>query len=109
MEKGATFGLHRLSFTQLAARLAAAQLAANGHAPSSALGYEAVAARAAFEATQGRSARLLLSRFKHSRFSEGARAYVAGTAIGRVSQQDRWRDCFEVDRISPICSIASKR
>ena len=52
MEKGATFGLHRLSFTQLAARLAAAELAANGHAPSSALGYEAVAARAAFEAAK---------------------------------------------------------
>ena len=52
MEKGATFGLHRLSFTQLAARLAAAELAANGQAPSSALGYEAVAARAAFEANK---------------------------------------------------------
>jgi CRISPR/Cas system-associated exonuclease Cas4 (RecB family) len=52
MEKGATFGLHRLSFTQLAARLAAAELASNGHAPSSALGYEAVAARAAFEANK---------------------------------------------------------
>ena len=52
IDRGATFGLHRLSFTQLAARLAAAQMAANGHAPSSALGYEAVAARAAFEATK---------------------------------------------------------
>src|SRR6476620_10447461 len=51
MEKGATFGLHRLSFTQLAARLAAADLAANSKAPASALGYEAVAARATFEAT----------------------------------------------------------
>lgn len=50
MEQGATFGLHRFSFTQLAARLAAADLAANGLAPASALGYEAVAARAAFEA-----------------------------------------------------------
>ena len=50
MEKGATFGLHRLSFTQLAARLAATDLAANGQAPASSLGYEAVAARAAFEA-----------------------------------------------------------
>src|SRR6266852_6782627 len=50
MEKGATFGLHRLSFTQLAARLAAADFAANGQAPGSALGHEAVAARAAFEA-----------------------------------------------------------
>src|SRR5688572_1133913 len=52
MEKGATFGLHRLSFTQLAARLAASGLAAGGQAPASALGYEAVAARAAFEATK---------------------------------------------------------
>ena len=50
MEKRATFGLHRLSFTQLAARLAVADLAACGQAPASALGYEAVAARAAFEA-----------------------------------------------------------
>ncbi len=52
MEKGATFGLHRLSFTQLAARLAASDLAAGGQAPASALGYEAVAARAAFEAAK---------------------------------------------------------
>lgn len=51
MEKGATFGLHRLSFTQLAARLAATDLAACGQAPASGLGHEAVAARAAFEAT----------------------------------------------------------
>jgi RecB family exonuclease len=49
-EKGATFGLHRLSFTQLAARLAANELAAQRRAPSSGLGHEAVAARAAFEA-----------------------------------------------------------
>jgi RecB family exonuclease len=50
LEKGATFGLHRLSFTQLAARLAAADLAARGQSPASALGHEAVAARAAFDA-----------------------------------------------------------
>jgi hypothetical protein len=52
IENGATFGLHRLSFTQLAARLAATQLAADGQAPSSALGYEAVAPRAGVEAAQ---------------------------------------------------------
>jgi CRISPR/Cas system-associated exonuclease Cas4 (RecB family) len=50
MEKGATFGLHRLSFTQLAARLAALELAAREQAPTTALGHEAVATRAAFEA-----------------------------------------------------------
>ena len=52
IEKGATFGLHRLSFTQFAARLAASDLAADGQAPASALGYEAVAARATFEAAK---------------------------------------------------------
>ncbi len=52
MEKGATFGLHRLSFTQLAARLAAAEIASRGRAPASGLGHEAVAARAAFETTR---------------------------------------------------------
>jgi CRISPR/Cas system-associated exonuclease Cas4 (RecB family) len=45
-----TIGLHRFSFTQLAARLASGALAARGLAPSSVLGSEAVAARATFEA-----------------------------------------------------------
>jgi CRISPR/Cas system-associated exonuclease Cas4 (RecB family) len=47
---GATIGLHRFSLTQLAARLAAPVLASQGVAPSSPLGREAVAARAAFDA-----------------------------------------------------------
>ncbi len=46
----ATLGLHRFSFTQLAARLAAPVLAAHGMAPATYLGAEAVAARAAFDA-----------------------------------------------------------
>src|ERR687887_509883 len=50
VERGATFGLHRLSFTQLAARLAVMELAARERAPTTALGHEAVATRAAFEA-----------------------------------------------------------
>jgi CRISPR/Cas system-associated exonuclease Cas4 (RecB family) len=50
MERGATFGLHRLSFTQLAARLAIMELASRERAPATTLGHEAVAARAAFEA-----------------------------------------------------------
>ena len=48
--RGATIGLHRFSLTQLAARVAAPVLAATGVAPSSPLGREAVAARAAFDA-----------------------------------------------------------
>src|SRR5687767_6325927 len=50
LERGATFGLHRLSFTQLAARLAVMELASHERAPTTALGHEAVATRAAFEA-----------------------------------------------------------
>ncbi len=50
LERGAAFGLHRLSFTQLAARLAVIELAARERAPTTALGHEAVATRAAFEA-----------------------------------------------------------
>src|SRR5438876_1704907 len=46
----ATFGLHRFSFTQLAARLAIRRLAAAGVTPSSAVGAEALAARVAYEA-----------------------------------------------------------
>ena len=34
LERGATFGLHRMSFTQLAARLAVLELASRGRAPT---------------------------------------------------------------------------
>jgi ATP-dependent helicase/nuclease subunit B len=46
----ATFGLHRLSLTQLAARAAIVALARDGITPGTWLGAEAVATRAAFEA-----------------------------------------------------------
>ena len=45
----ATFGVHRFSLTQLAARLATSQFARSGLAYSTSLGAEAVAARATFE------------------------------------------------------------
>jgi ATP-dependent helicase/nuclease subunit B len=48
---GATFGLHRFSVTQLAGRLAVGKLAGAGVAPASAVGAEALASRAAFEAS----------------------------------------------------------
>src|SRR5881397_4385626 len=53
--RGATFGLHRVSLTQLAVRLAAAEMARLGVAPATALGAEAVAARVSFEALRARS------------------------------------------------------
>jgi ATP-dependent helicase/nuclease subunit B len=55
LERGATFGLHRLSFTQLAARLAIMEMAARDRAPTTSLGHEAVATRAAFEARSDES------------------------------------------------------
>jgi ATP-dependent helicase/nuclease subunit B len=48
--QGATFGLHRFSLAQLAARICALRLAANGQVPCSALGVEAAVARAVHEA-----------------------------------------------------------
>jgi ATP-dependent helicase/nuclease subunit B len=53
--RGATIGLHRFSVTQLAARLAAPALADRELAPSSYLATEAVAARAAFDASRDRA------------------------------------------------------
>ena len=50
LERGATFGLHRLSFTELAARLAIMELASCDRGPTTTLGHEAVATCAAFEA-----------------------------------------------------------
>jgi CRISPR/Cas system-associated exonuclease Cas4 (RecB family) len=52
LSAGATAGLHRFSFAQLAARLAAPVLAARGIAPATLIGSEAVAARAIFDARQ---------------------------------------------------------
>lgn len=46
----ATFGLHRFSLAQLAARIAAGRLAATGQVPCSGLGAEAAVVRAVYEA-----------------------------------------------------------
>ena len=51
-DRGATFGVQRLSVMQLAARTAIVALAGEGLAPSTRLGAEAVAARAVFDATR---------------------------------------------------------
>src|SRR5947199_1540183 len=53
--RGATFGLHRASLTQLAVRFAAEEMARLGVAPATALGAEAVAARVSFEALRERA------------------------------------------------------
>jgi len=50
---GATFGLHRFSLTELAARAAAAMMDGGRRAPGSQAGAEAIAARAVFDALAG--------------------------------------------------------
>jgi hypothetical protein len=51
-ERGATFGIARAGFTELAARLAIPALARQGRSPSAPLGDEAVAARVTFDAQE---------------------------------------------------------
>ena len=51
-ERGVAFGVHRLSVTQAAARLAMADLAAHGRTPVTGLVYQALATRATFDAAQ---------------------------------------------------------
>src|ERR671922_2583043 len=51
--RGATFGLHRVSLTQLAVRLASSEMARLGLAPATALGAEAGAAPGGVEAARG--------------------------------------------------------
>ena len=50
LARGGAVGLHRFSFAQLAAHLAAPLLTARGIAPATWIGSEAVAARAVFDA-----------------------------------------------------------
>src|SRR5436853_1439240 len=57
VERGATLGMSRVSLTQLAARTAVVALAGQGKTPSTALGAEAVAARAVFAAIRDGSLR----------------------------------------------------
>ena len=102
--RGAIFGLHRASLTQLAVRLAAAELARRGVAPATALGAEAVAARVSFEALQER---VLAYFVPVARFPGFARALAAtlgelrlgGVAPGALEKLDGpARDVAELAR-----------
>lgn len=107
----ATFGLHRLSLTQLAARTAMVTLARDGFAPSTWLGAEAVATRAAFDATREAALgyfgpvatapgfpRALAATLQELRLagvssSSLAPLPLAGPDLGHLL--DRFEDCFE--------------
>src|SRR5258706_3588269 len=83
--RGATFGLHRASFLQLAVRFAAAEMARLALAPATALGANAVAARISFEAVRERA----LAYFTPvARYPGFARALAATLAELRVAGVD---------------------
>src|SRR5437763_1707775 len=94
IEKGATYGLHRLSFTQLAARLAALQLASSDRTPATTLGHEAVATRATFEAAKDEALEYFSPVARTPGFAKAlARTLMelrlAGVAAGRLHEAAR--------------------
>jgi hypothetical protein len=84
----ATIGLHRFSFTQLAARMAAPVLAAQGLAPATYLGTEAVAARAAFDVRKAEA---------FTYFGPVAQTPGFPRALGRTLQELRLAEVREDD------------
>jgi hypothetical protein len=90
---GATFGLHRFSLTQLAARLAAPKLAIYGLVPGSSIGNDAVAARAVYEALSGAQLRYFepvarFPGFARATSSTLAELRLAGISSGDLSAHD---------------------
>src|SRR5262249_37748625 len=91
--RGATFGLHRASLMQLVVRLAAAQMARTGVAPTTSLGVEAVAARAAFEALRERTFGYFAPVARFPGFAQALATTLSelrrgGVAVGRVERLD---------------------
>ena len=83
--RGATFGLHRASLTQLAVRLAAAEMARLGLAPATALGAEAVAARVSFEALRERALAYFAPVARFPGFARALAATLGELRLGGVS------------------------
>ena len=80
--EAATFGLHRFSLAQLAARLAATRLAAAGLAPATSLAAQAIAARAVFDARTAGALEYFAPVAWMPGFAPGARAHAARPAHG---------------------------
>ena len=83
--RGATFGLHRVSLTQLAVRLAAAEMARLGVAPATALGAEAVAARVSFEALRERGLGYFAPVARFPGFARAVAATLGELRLGGVA------------------------
>ena len=85
LARGATFGLHRASLTQLAVRFAAAEMARLGVAPATALGAEAVAARVSFEALRERALAYFAPVARFPGFARALAATLSELRLGRVA------------------------
>src|SRR5213593_2210261 len=83
--RGATFGLHRASLTQLAVRFAAEEMARLGVAPATALGAEAVAARVSFEALRERALAYFAPVARFPGFARALAASLGELRLGRVA------------------------
>ena len=83
--RGATFGLHRASLTQLAVRFAAAEMARLGVAPATALGAEAVAARVSFEALREQALAYFAPVARFPGFARALAATLGELRLGRVA------------------------
>jgi ATP-dependent helicase/nuclease subunit B len=118
---GATFGIHRLSLTQLAGQVAAAELARLGAAPASTLGAEAVAARVAFEALESGALGYFapvarfpgFARAAASTLGELRLAHVAPEVLGNRGRASSSRDVAELlarfDQVLRAGALADRR
>lgn len=84
---GATFGLHRFSFRQLVARVAAHKLAERRLAPITRLGAEAIAARATFDTLQHAALRYVTPVARSRGFPRALTATVADLRLSSVDPQ----------------------
>ena len=82
--RGATFGLHRFSFWQLASRAASLELARAGLAPATRLGAEAVAARVTFDAREAGALAYLTPVAGFRGFPRALAATLADLRLGAV-------------------------
>ena len=80
----ATFGLHRFSLTQFAARIAAAGLARQRLAPATVLGVEAIAARSCFETSRRGALKYFLPVARRPGFSRAVAATVTELRLAGV-------------------------
>jgi ATP-dependent helicase/nuclease subunit B len=86
--QGATFGIHRLSLVQLAARISALRLAADGQVPCSALGIEAAVVRAVYDAHSNGSLQYFSSVALFPGFAKAVRATTSELRAAGIAADD---------------------